>query len=247
MKKSLFISLSFLLSTGVTYSTVQLKKQLPVKKFPIKIMRDNVIFSDDFESYAEGDDFASPGGWTMSKMGQGSDGYVTDDLAHSGTKSVYLAAPEKNSRVDCKWYGQDIQYTQLNHIEIWVFPEQNDVQLTALKAAYSAGGQWGGGGAFGAIQFWPNGKLGYADGINGNVMLDKTWTAGRWYHIKMVLDHSTKRWEFFMDDELIATNLGFMNSYIYEPNRITFSASGGSAYWDDFTYKSIPVIEPRLP
>lgn len=240
MKKYLLFLISLLLSTGIAYSQTQIKKQR-------KIIRDNTILRDNFESYADGENFATPGRWGITIISQGGEGYVTDEMSHNGNKSILLIDPDHNGvhSVNCDWYVQNVPQMKRYSLEIWVRPVQNNVQLTALKIGYHAGGQWGGGGAIAAIQFWSNGKIGYTDGINGNVVLNTNWVAGQWHHLKMILIHSTQHWKFYVNNELIAENLAYMHHQADLPNRITFKVSGGSAYWDDVKFTAVPLIQRK--
>lgn len=97
-------------------------------------------------------------------------------------------------------------------------------------------------GVAGLLTFLSTAKWQYNDGG-----IWKSWgsyVANTWYHVRIVLFNSTKKWEFYIDDMVTpaVTNIGFRHPIV--PGALVFHTGPGfgSAYFDDLLIRR-PVTE----
>jgi hypothetical protein len=161
---------------------------------------ENVIFQDDFESYAVGT-FPSSGGWQLVYNGAG-DQYqvITSDYSASGSQSLQMEGQYGWSAVVAKDFASG----------------SNLIGFEAYLMGTS--GSWPSVG-FGneAIQPWGRlyGAVG-VDTIDGYIVAGsqnlQPCTANTWYKIREVMDRNAGTFDVWIDDQLKRTNIQEANN-----------------------------------
>ncbi len=196
---------------------------------------ENVIFQDDFESYAAGT-FPSSGGWQIVWNGAG-DQYqvITSSYSHSGSRSLQLIGQWDWSSVTKKDFSSSSD----------VIGYEGCMMTTSTAADGSIG-------FFNRpIDTW--GRFYAAVGFgNGNVACGSTVfqpiAPYTWYKIRVVLDKNTRLFNVWINDALAAQNL-------VEPNdpheilslEVSTGWSGQPVYFDDVKVFEVSGPTPTGP
>ena len=165
---------------------------------------ENIIFSDDFESYPIGS-FPSQGGWKIVWDGAGREyqkviiakevlgfdeghGKVLHLLGVTGWSSVVKRSFITNSR----YIGYEFDILILDRGEGY-----RDHPGFFCEECRTWGAYWA------TVEFsHKDGKI-YAK--DGTVL--GSWTPGRWYHVKVILDRENDRYDVYIDGQLKGHNL----------------------------------------
>jgi hypothetical protein len=205
---------------------------------------ENVIFQDDFESYAVGT-FPSTGGWHVVYNGAG-DQYqvITNSYSHNGTKSLQLVGQDHWSSVTERAFSSSLN----------VIGFEGYLMPTSFSYGMINGGpgigfhnaqivQWGR--YYAGVSFW-NGVIWSAN--NGtSVALQNFTQINTWYKIRVMLDKTTRIFDVWINDVLVGQNLVEQN----DPHEIlALQVSMGwqtfSGYFDDVKVFETAVI-PEFP
>lgn len=161
--------------------------------------RESVLFSDDFESYSVGS-FPSQGGWKIVWDGAGSEyqkviiakevlgfddghGKVLHLLGVRGWSSVVKRSFTTNSR----YIGYEFDILILDRGEGY-----RDHPGFFCEGCRTWGAYWA------TVEFSHKDGKTYAK--DGTVL--GSWTPGRWYHVKVILDKETDRYDVYIDGQL---------------------------------------------
>jgi hypothetical protein len=192
-----------------------------------------IIFSDDFESYAQGV-FPSSGGWQLKFNGEGSS-YQYVDTAHSvsGTKALHLVGSY------C-WSADayhDVTLPSSVKLEANVFASQVvgcgcSPILGSINLNDPNLGTWGT--AYGSVSFNCDGNI-YAQQKNdqSSKILLRPYVAQRWYHIESYINLETKTYDVYIDGILYGTALNILDAGT--PTGAKVQAGHGSypTFWFD--------------
>lgn len=212
------------------------------------------MISDGFESYSNGTVFdSSSTAWRQFYYPVGS-ATVVNTLAHSGSQSVYCNDNSASQlELGLPKPGPVAPAASIFTAEAWVRPVQTNCGFDALglKGSSTTAPQ----GVVGEVVFGDNGEIVWWDGMPGDPDYDDAhhtnlfYTKDTWYHTKIVADNTTQRWEFYVDDTLMASNLTYIRAFPEgDYSRRIYWASGPSEqakwYVDDVSLTATPVPEP---
>jgi hypothetical protein len=211
---------------------------------PRVLASENVIFQDDFESYAV-DTFPSAGGWQIVYNGAGNQYQVIINSSyHSPTKSLQLVGQNHWSSVTHKTFS-----SSLNAIgyEGYLMPTsfsyglENGGPFISFENAQIV--QWGR--YYAGVNFW-NGTIWSAN--NGtSVALQSFTQINTWYKITVWLNKTSRIFNVWINDVLVGNNLVEQN----DPHEIlalqlTMGWQTFSGYFDDvkvFEADVMPIPE----
>ncbi len=175
---------------------------------------ENVIFQDDFESYAVGT-FPSSGGWSVVWNGAG-DQYqvITDTYSHSPTKSLQLVGSYGWSIVvkrDFTSSSSVIGYEgYLMAADYGSNPQSNTASIGFFNEPIATWGRY-----YADIGFW-NGYIWGGISPSGWIHQLQPFTPMTWYKIRVVLDKASRVYNVWVNDVLVGQNLVELN----DPNEI---------------------------
>jgi len=178
---------------------------------PEVIAGENVIFQDDFESYAVGT-FPYAGGWSIVWNGAGDQYQVINDSYYSSpTKSLQLKGRNSWSVVVKKDFSSS---SNLIGYECWIMSTtdasgiSNGGSLGFFNRPIEVWGRYYAGAGF---------KDGYIISANNGVSVQlQPFTPFTWYKIRCVLDKTSRIFNIWIDDVLKGVNLVEVN----DPNEI---------------------------
>jgi hypothetical protein len=156
------------------------------------------ILSDGFETYVAGTYPGSP--WYT--IFDGESAFVTDAVAHAGSKSFCVRSLPNWSRWEC--------------VNVGTVPDQVGYQGAVMVEAAGRGGALG----FGyvvpgipnegrwanAMMFGNDGSLSFSTRTKGFVVVG-TWTPGVWYEVGVYLDFSLELASLFVNGTLVASGV----------------------------------------
>jgi hypothetical protein len=198
------------------------------------VSAENVIFEDDFESYAIGNYLSTP--WYNIFSGQY--GFVTAENAYSGTKSF-----KSQGRVG--WSRNDaIPLYPIKKIgyEISIYPMGTDTRVVLYNRNV---GSWGSHDA--VVCFNQNGQV-----SAGPTIILASYNPNEWYRVRVEADFETQMMDVYLNGELVGTNIPAVTEYPYPPGEARYNClslqslwySSPGVYYDDvkvFDLTAIPA------
>ncbi|MFM7311063.1 MAG: hypothetical protein ACKOZY_10680, partial [Flavobacteriales bacterium] len=218
-----------------------MKKRLLTSCFCVGILTASAqTFSDDFESYTPGALLAATSNvwetWS-SPNGGADDAGVSNNNAHSGTNSLYLASTGANGGpADIVLpFPAEIAVGQFN-LEMWMYINAGTGAYFNLQEAATIGTSWAS-----DIYFLSDGTAQFTSG--GGLLLDFVYPQGAWFKLRMELDMSTNTWTVFMDDVAQGT---YANSVTQIASMDLYPLQGNQFYIDDVSYEFTDYSLPNL-
>ena len=186
------------------------------------VSAEQVIFEDDFDSYAAGS-FPSSGGWNLKYNGYGTS-YQIVDSSQSVSQPNSLKLEGRSS-----WAASaDHAFTEFPDqiiFEVDVKPTKPDGGTSGWANAYvtliDPDVGWGKG--YGMVVFGAS-RLIYPS--------DTPYNLNQWYHVKVKVDMTNREYDFWIDDEFIGT-YGVPNDGYYKGIRLDADNSGHTRAWFD--------------
>ena len=191
-------------------------------------------FATDFEtadSYSLGN-LAGQDGWLVPQ----GNAVVTDALALSGSYSVGLltdAGPAKISHVFAQFTGGTITY-----LDFWARPSVAWAQPDSTNVTAEGSG-------FSLVRLDAAGHLIVFDGDGSgggrwvatgrSVALNESGQATAWVRFTVRQNYTTKKWDLYLDDELVLHDLGLRDDTKTYLGQFSFASTGlATAYLDSF-------------
>ena len=155
--------------------------------------REHVLFSDDFESYSVGS-FPSQGGWEIVWSGAGSRYQMVLMIDHEHGKVLHLLGRTGCSSVVKRSFTTNSRYIGY---EFDILIQDRGEGYRDHPGFFCEGCRtWG--------VYWATVEFSHKDGKiyakDGTVL--GSWTPGRWYHVKVILDRETDRYDVYIDGQL---------------------------------------------
>jgi hypothetical protein len=202
------------------------------------------IFSDDFESYAQGT-FPGAGGWVIIHNGAGdTQQYVDTSQAASGTQSFRTMG----SNCWAASLSKSLTIPNRVRLEAKVFVDQlvacGCTELQAQVGLWrSDDTMWAG-----AIIFGCDGNI-YASKQSGfPLVLLTSYSVGRWYDVRVDYDYTSKTFDVFIDGFLRGQAIPILDDLTNKiPNAVRVGAAHGSspiAWFDDVKVSEITCVSP---
>ncbi|MEM3698073.1 MAG: G1 family glutamic endopeptidase [Candidatus Bathyarchaeia archaeon] len=195
---------------------------------------EDVIFFDDFESYAVGT-FPSAGGWTLVYNGKGNEYQkIVDDVSFSGSKSFQLWGVPGWSACADKAFTPTKRYVGY---EAYVMtagygPENMAIHFMEYNTpALIASVNFGVDSKIYSRSYAPEWYTGIPPGPVYD--LNMTYVANRWYKVKVVVDRNTNTYDVWIDDTLRGHALSTQNSANIGGLRLGSGHSGVKVYFDN--------------
>jgi hypothetical protein len=202
------------------------------------------IFADDFENIGIGI-YPSANGWSY--LFNGIDAYVSDEQAHSGSKSFKLIGSSSGARVEY------VPFTQPDRssYEVYAYP----TSITGANAGGFAIASGSSGPIWNAVRFWKDGTIVFDPNppcpTDPSLIVLQTYTSGKWYKVHVDLDYTTNTGDVYIDDVLKADDVGICPRELDSPgyghvvlNQFALSAGGyssaGTVYYDDVVLSGAP-------
>lgn len=166
---------------------------------------------------------------------------TADDVAHSGSQSVRIpaATPEHVLSLSFDPSGSTVvfidYYVQLGVSPLPTLPLLTTPETTAMLALQSGGanvGEWAflDGDALGGGQWFRSGA---------ELSLDALGRSG-WQHITLRLDLFSSLWDVYVNEQLLAANLGFVESLQVGSEAINiYGNSSTTSYLDTFEVSAV--------
>ena len=206
---------------------------------------EQILFEEDFESYAVGS-FPSSS-WDLLFNGAG-DAYqvIVDDASVSRNKSLQLLARPGWAADASRPINPDL--TVIGY-EGYVMVEEVEGLLEpcgrlgfSKKEPYGA--SW-----YAQVNFNYDGSISVANPVEPRVLVLQSYAADTWYKVKVILDREKNTYSAWIDDVLRAENISF--SYIdpYDYNYFALSANmeaHGKIHFDDVKLFAIYDVNPKL-
>lgn len=165
--------------------------------------QENVIFQDDFESYAVGT-FPSAGGWSIVWNGAGNQyQVVTDSYYASPTKSLQLVAINQWDMVEFAGVKKDFSSSS----KIIGFEAQVLATQSSLGYVGFSNMQMGGWGRFYAMIGLGNSSIFACERDNEYAHELQNLSPDTWYKIRVVLDRSARCYNVWINDAIKGQNI----------------------------------------
>lgn len=204
-----------------------------------------VSFSDDIESYATGAGIgvASSTWATWSGNVAAEDAKVSEEQAHSGTKSIKLlttAAAGGPTDLLLPFGGQfnSGDFT----LDMWMYVVSGKGGYFNFQSQTVTGKGWAA-----DLFFDKNGTF----DVNGNgnavpLVIDGSYPVGEWFNLKMTIDLTNNKWEVFIN----GVSEGVFSNPLNQIASINFYANGpagslGNYYLDDVSIEYAPAVLPQ--
>jgi hypothetical protein len=203
-------------------------------------------FSDDFESYTTSQTIAlaSPVWGTWGGNVAGEDAPISNEQAHSGTKSLKLyttLAAGGPSDIILPFGGaHDAGDFQLDE---WMYVVAGHGAYFNFQAEATVGTKW-------AADFFfdQSGVLSVnSDGNTTPVITNASFPVGTWFHLTVKVSLTSDLWQVFVNNSLVgsfhntANKIASMDTYAYGP-----TGSVGWFYIDDVSYTYTPLVPKTL-
>jgi len=192
------------------------------------------IFFDNFEGYDVGT-FPSAGGWNLVYDGMGTEYQkIVDDVRYSGSKSFQLWGVSGWSACADKAFTPAQRYVGY---EAYVMttgygPENIAIHFMEYNTpALIASVNFGADSKIYSRSYAPEWYTGIPPGPAYD--LNTTYTANRWYKVKVVVDRNTNTYDVWIDDILRGSALSTQNSANIGGLRLGSGHSGVKVYYDD--------------
>ena len=209
---------------------------------------EDVIFEDDFESYAVGT-FPSVGGWELWFNGAGNQyQIVVDHVSASPTKSFQMLA-------QLEWASHAVHSI---NTEVGVIGYEGYVMVDQNNGAHEASGRLG----FSKrdselianwcahVNFLDDGNISIAyPGVSPPGHVLQSYVTDTWYKVKVILDREANVRSVWIDDVLRAENISLLvsNPYDYDNFGLSATMEGNSkVYFDDVKVFSVFEVNPKL-
>lgn len=198
-------------------------------------------FSDDFESYANGDYIAQASeDWETwgDKPGSNEDVKVVNTEARSGSQSLYLSSTDGGPEDLVLPFGGTHTIGSLE-LKMAIQVETGKGSYFNIQGDEKAGETW--------VLNFQSGASGEFELYNDQeVLVRGNMNNGEWIEMKLVADLSYNRWSFFMDNEMIVSWNNAVNSIgglnLYPVNNMDENA--GAGYWVDDVSYTYAAFEP---
>ncbi len=186
-------------------------------------------FTDDFESYNDGDLIgASSSDWTTWGGSTTDDAPITTEQAHSGTKSLKIQGVGSGGPADIILpFGGSLLTSGSFELEMYVFVKEGADAYFNIQGDTKLGETW-------SENFFFN-----TDGsFTGDFTFRGAYTHNEWNKLQVKIDLSHNIWSYFLNDT-------YIGSYKNAVNKIAsmdiFPTSGSSSYYvDDVSYTIVP-------
>jgi Outer membrane protein Omp28/Secretion system C-terminal sorting domain len=197
-------------------------------------------FSDDFETYADGDGIAASSDvWETwgSANGGADDADVVSTNAHSATKSIYFAstlAAGGPQDVVLPFPGE-LQTGQFN-LEMWMYVNTGTGAYFNFQSEDVIGTTWAG-----DIYFTTEGFAQFTSG--GSLLLSANYPQGTWFKLLMENDLSTNTWTVSIDDNILGS---YSNGETQIASIDIYPLQGNQFWIDDVSYSFEEYVLPTL-
>jgi hypothetical protein len=197
-------------------------------------------FSDDFESYNDGDPIAASSDvWETwgNANGGADDADVVTTNAHSGTKSLYFASTlSAGGPQDVVLpFPGELQTGQFN-FEMWMFVNTNAGAYFNFQSEDVIGTTWAG-----DIYFTTEGFAQFTSA--GALLLSTSYPQNAWFKLRMENNLSTNTWTVSIDDTVVGT---YSNGETQIASIDIYPIQGNQFWIDDVSYDFEEYTLPAL-
>lgn len=177
------------------------------------------LFSTGFEppTYVAGEPIGGVDGWAL-LSGQASQAVVQSAYVHSGSQALGIQQPPTGGTGAVALVHDFLTWSSgVLVVEFWAMPGDN----TDATGVWIAVEQDRSTSKRGALFGFRSGVLAYN---NGGAWVNSTtpYNVGEWYKLTGVLNYDTRKWDFYVNDNLFASNLGFYHAAHTAANNIRF-------------------------
>jgi hypothetical protein len=211
---------------------------------PKALAIDNVIFQDNFESYAVGT-FPSTGGWSLVWNGAG-DAYqvITDSYYSSPTKSLQLMGSVGWSSVVTKDFSSSCNC--IGYEASLMVPPGGGSSVGFFNTPIETWGRY-----YGLVGLGPDGYIEAAEKSSAVLHQLQPYAPNTWYKIRVVMDRTARIFNVWIDGVLKGENI----PEYYDPNEILslqlqVGWINNKGYFDDvkvFNVYGSPFVVPEVP
>lgn len=206
------------------------------------IINAQTTFSDDVESYSVGDYVAAKNPkWTTwdVKPGTATDAMVSNEKAHSGTKSIKCESTSTSGGPTdlILPFSTATSLTGTLEFEMYMYVVAGTGGYFNFQGDKPVGTTW-------ALDVFFNDDATWDIASNGNSILEAsgTYTQDAWIKISMNIDLTNNKWRIFFDDKLVANFNNNINK-LYCMDLFPINANGISTFYvDDVKFKFTPAV-----